>query len=461
MRSLNVPGAAFALIQNGRIVHEEGLGVRTLGSKLPVDAHTRFLIASNSKGMATLLLAKMVGEGKLRWDQPVSQLMPAIGLADPEATRKLQVRHLICACTGLPRADLESYFVDPAADSRLALGQLAMLKPTSAFGEQYQYSKTLAGVAGILAGHVADPNAEPLAAFSRAMHDEIWAPLGMNDTDFGDPRTQSGNFATGYLQDVDGRLVPVERGLNATILPYRATGSGISSAHDVALYVANELNEGRLADGRQLVDRTALLARRQHGVSTGRDSWYGMGLMQRRVGGVEYLYHGGYMSGYHSQWIALPGTGLGAVLLTSSDNAFPLVANFPRRVLELIYSAQPIAVARLIADAGAQRKSIAASVRQLSPAQGPAAALASVYAEPLLGTVDVQRTPKGVRFDFGPWGSKMMAKADPGAVGGYDFVAIADGYNQPATFVPGREADGTRTLILSDAQHRYVYRERR
>src|SRR5205814_3029255 len=107
MRKLGVPGASFALVEGGRVVYEGGLGVRELGKPERVDANTLFMAASNTKGMTTLLLARLVDAQKLQWNQPVIQVYPEFKLGDPNTTRQVEVKHLVCACTGLPRQDLE------------------------------------------------------------------------------------------------------------------------------------------------------------------------------------------------------------------------------------------------------------------------------------------------------------------------------------------------------------------
>ncbi|HEX5720281.1 MAG TPA: serine hydrolase domain-containing protein, partial [Thermoanaerobaculia bacterium] len=107
LAELGVPGAAIGLYQDGKIVFEGGFGVRQLGDPTPVDADTLFMIASNTKSMTTLLLATLVDEGKLSWDTPVVQVMPDFKLGDAETTKQVLVRHLVCACTGLPRQDFE------------------------------------------------------------------------------------------------------------------------------------------------------------------------------------------------------------------------------------------------------------------------------------------------------------------------------------------------------------------
>jgi hypothetical protein len=103
-RALDVPGVGIALIDQGKVVYQGGYGVRELGSAAPIDAHTKFMIASNTKGMSTLLLSVLADEGKLRWDQKVTDLYPSFRLGSDATTKATLVRHLVCACTGMPRS---------------------------------------------------------------------------------------------------------------------------------------------------------------------------------------------------------------------------------------------------------------------------------------------------------------------------------------------------------------------
>src|SRR5215831_14064205 len=105
MKKLDVPGAGFALIDHGKVIYEGGIGVKQLAKPDRVDANTLFMAASNTKGMTTLLLAKLVDEKKLQWEEPVTKVYPNFKLADETITQQVEVRHLICACTGMPRQD--------------------------------------------------------------------------------------------------------------------------------------------------------------------------------------------------------------------------------------------------------------------------------------------------------------------------------------------------------------------
>jgi CubicO group peptidase (beta-lactamase class C family) len=65
-----------------KVVFEGGFGVKTLGRPDPVDADTLFLAVSNTKAMTTLLLAELVDEHKLRWDELVTEAYPEFRLGD-------------------------------------------------------------------------------------------------------------------------------------------------------------------------------------------------------------------------------------------------------------------------------------------------------------------------------------------------------------------------------------------
>jgi CubicO group peptidase (beta-lactamase class C family) len=130
-----VPGVGLALLDHGKVVYAGGLGVRELGKPEKVDENTLFMAASNTKGMTTLMMARLVDQGKLKWDEPVVDVYPKFKLGDAETTKKVLVKNLICACTGLPRQDLEWLFEFKNATPESALTLLGTMQPTSKFGE--------------------------------------------------------------------------------------------------------------------------------------------------------------------------------------------------------------------------------------------------------------------------------------------------------------------------------------
>ena len=69
-REWPVPGLAVAIVKDGETVLEKGYGLREFGGADPVDAHTLFAIASNTKAFTAAALAILVEEGKMGWDDP-------------------------------------------------------------------------------------------------------------------------------------------------------------------------------------------------------------------------------------------------------------------------------------------------------------------------------------------------------------------------------------------------------
>ncbi len=115
------------------------------------------MVASNTKGMATLLLSILADDGKLRWDQKVIDLYPQFRLGSDEVTKSVEVRHLVCACTGLPRKDFAFILAEPGAPASDTFVQLAQTMPTSKFGELFQYNNLMASAAGYLGGALSYP----------------------------------------------------------------------------------------------------------------------------------------------------------------------------------------------------------------------------------------------------------------------------------------------------------------
>src|ERR1700734_698320 len=141
---LGVPGAGLGGVQDGKVVFAGGFGVKELGGTEKPDGDTLFMIASNTKAMTPLLLAKLVDEHRITWDTPVIKLLPSFKLGDAEVTRSVLVKHLICACTGMPRQDLEWIFDYGKMTPESTMALLGTMQPTSKFGELFQYSNLMA-----------------------------------------------------------------------------------------------------------------------------------------------------------------------------------------------------------------------------------------------------------------------------------------------------------------------------
>jgi CubicO group peptidase (beta-lactamase class C family) len=459
MKATDTPGVGFSLIDGGKVVFEGGLGVKELGKPDKIDADTLFIAASNTKAMTTLLLAELVDDKKLRWDQPVTEVYPSFKLGDAATTKQVLVKHLICACTGMPRQDLEWLFEYREATPSSSLALLGTMQPTSKFGEVFQYSNLMAAAAGYVGASLAVPGKELGAAYDQAMQTKVFGPLGMTHTTFDFSTALKGDVAQPHGDDVDGKVMRARMDLNESIVPARPAGGVWTSAHDLSRYVTMELAKGALSDGKRLVSEESLLARRAPQVLVSEDVTYGMGLFVDKRWGVEVVHHGGDLAGYHSDMFWLPEYNAGGVILTNADAGVLLRGPFLRRLVELMFDGKSEAEPTLSA-AVAQRKAAIAKARErlVVPADpSEAAKLAPHYTNAALGTLDVRRQERSVVFNVGEWWSTVASrKNDDGTISFITIDPTIDGFEFVVAPV---DKDGKRSLVIRDAQHEYVFKE--
>jgi len=457
-QALGVPGVSIGLVQAGKVVFAGGFGVRQLGLPATVDGDTLYIIASNTKAMTTLMLARLVSQGKLSWDTPVTTVLPQFRLGDADTTRRVLVKHLVCACTGLPRQDFEWLLEFKSATPASALAVLGTMQPTSGFGEMFQYSNPLAAAGGYVGGHVLFPAMELGAAYDQAMQTQVLGPLGMTSTTFDFGRALGGNHATSHGLSIDATPDLAAMDVNYSILPVRPAGGAWSSVRDVLKYVSMELSGGLLPDGTRYIPEAALLQRRAPQVSIGKDATYGMGLEVDTTYGIPVVHHGGSMIGYKSDMLWLPGHNVGAVILTNSDAGGAMLGPFRRKLLEVLFDGKAEADADIATRATAMRARILAERKLLTvpAAAKEAAGLAARYANPALGEIQVSRSGGATIFDFGEWRSPVASRKNPD--GSVSFLTTATGIDGLEFVV--RKTPAARTLVFRDAQHEYTFTER-
>jgi len=457
MKKLGIPGVGLAFIDHGQVVYEGGMGLRELGKPEAVDANTLFMAASNTKGMTTLLLSRLADQHKLRWDQPVTELFPTFKLGDADTTRQVLVKHLVCACTGLPRQDLEWIFEFKNSTPESVMTLLGTMQPTSHFGEVFQYSNIMAAAAGYLGAHIYQPKRELGVAYDDAMQKLIFDPLGMKSTTFDMARALSGDHASAHGDDVDGHAAVADMDFNYSITPLRPAGAAWTSAHDLIRYVQLELARGKLPDGTRLVSEENLLMRRKPQIPVGDRQSYGMGLEIDNTWGLTVVHHGGSMAGFKSDIMFLPDYGVGAVILTNSDTGGMMLRPFMRRLLEIMFDGKPEAAADVDAHAASYRASLQKDRERLAvpPDGSESTKLAAHYHSAELGDLMIRTLEKRVVFDVGEWKSTVASRRnDDGSI---SFITIDPAISGLEFVVAQR--DGKRALIMRDGQHEYVFHE--
>jgi CubicO group peptidase (beta-lactamase class C family) len=452
----DVPGVSVVLFDKDTTLIEEGFGIRERGRPEPVTADTLYIIASNTKALTTLLLAKLVDEGYFEWGTPVTKIYTSFKVGDPEVTKRVLLKHLVCACTGLPRQDFEWLFTFAHSSPEGQLDVLATMKPTTEFGALFQYSNPLASAAGYIGARTIKADGDLGKAYDDVMHDKVFRPLGMSRTTFSFDEALKTDHASPHSWDIALKNVPIDMVLNHSVIPVRPAGGAWSSVRDYARYVRLELAQGRLPDGSTFVTEKNLLARRAPQVRVGEESWYGMGLWLDDVKGIRVISHGGSMFGYKSNFFFVPGLGVGGVILTNADSGRSVANAVMRRTLEVIYDGKPEAEENLLAAVRERREYLTGEQKdwRIPPDPSEVKRLAALYRNAALGDIVVRPGKDEVVFQFGGWKSRMATKANPD--GTTSFVSIDPGVRGFEFNAPAAKAPYSR-LMLRDPQHSYEY----
>lgn len=457
--AFDIPGAALGLVQDGDIKFAGGLGVRRQGSTDRVDARTRFLSASITKALTSLMIAKRVDAGGLRWDQRVAELSPRFRVADPVRTREIQVRHLLCACTGLPRQDLEAHFQGDELTPEGTLDLLATMAPTAGIGELYQYSNPMAVAGGYVVAQQAYPTKGMGEAYDRAMQELVFDPLDMRSTTFDAAAAQRGNFASPHAQRSDGSTAVVtELGFNDAGIPMRPDGGAWTDVTDLLAYLRMELAKGKLPDGSRYIGEDALLERQVGQVARGgMDQWYGMGLKINENQGLRIVTHGGSMPGYQSEFAFLPAHGVGMVLLMNADAGAEVRGFFQDRLLEVLFDLDLGVQARMAERASARAQAARDEARRLkAPLDvGLQARLAGHYRSDALGDIRIVASEDATWLDTGGWRSELAAPAEPTT----ETVVETISPGGAGLVLEAGQRGGLRTLRVSDGEREYEFVE--
>ncbi|SMO68150.1 serine hydrolase domain-containing protein [Gracilimonas mengyeensis] len=323
LKSNRIPGAAVAIVKEGRVVYQKGFGVREKGKPDKVDEHTVFRLGSVSKGFASVLTGVFVEEGALRWDDPVSRYVEPFKLHDPEQTGRVQIKHLLSHTSGLPRHAYTNLVEDGLSLDRI-IPRLEQVPLIAKEGEQLSYQNAAySAIEKVLEEHTKTD-------FNTLLHNRLFSPLDMSYSSASyDSIASSSNKALPHVYYSRSRgRVPI----SISNKYYNAVSSGgiNASASDMGKwllmltgYRPEVLSEGTLG---QMFEPIATLNNRRfsrywEGVNR---SYYGMGWRVLDNHGQRVVYHGGYVNGYRSEIAFAPEDDLGICILINTNSGYPL-----------------------------------------------------------------------------------------------------------------------------------------
>ncbi len=457
-RVTNIPGLAVAVVQGSKVVFEKGFGVKELGKADPATPNTMFRIASMTKPLTSLMIASLVDEGRLAWDTSVTKLMPSFALGDAALTQKLTMRNILCACTGIPYDNVGTVFESAGLAPENMLERMKDLKPTTGFGETFQYSNAMIAAAGFVAGHAATPKQSLAVAYENAMQTKVFDPLGMKHTTFDSKIAARSDHASPHNRNArfDIELSPTDAA--AWIAPMNPGGGAWSTVRDLSRVLLMEIAKGRTPDGKQVVSEPNLLARREPQARAGEKQSYGLALDVEEYKGVRVYGHAGGLWGYTSYMFFVPDHGVAAVMLTNVGfpNSF-VHRQFRQSLFEVLFDGREEAREDLALEMKEQLgwRAKENAKTDFAPDSGFFDPFVGTYEHPLYGRVTIRYDAKqGAVLDVGEWSSTLGKKRVED--GTFKLVTTTAPWIGWPEFVP-KQRDGQMTLELQDGQRMVVF----
>jgi CubicO group peptidase (beta-lactamase class C family) len=415
MQSFTVPGLSVAIVKDGKVILAKGYGIRRMGEPALVDAHTRFGIASNTKLFTATALAMLVEEGKVEWDKPVINYLPAFAMSDPYVTHELTIRDLLVHRSGLGLGAGDLLWWPPSTYNRKEIARRIRYIPLStSFRSAYAYDNVLYLVAGEVIEAVSGKSWEDF------VRTRILAKVGMTDSDVRHSGATEGGNVAGTHAEVNDTVRPVDPFASDNTNP---AGGIMSGAADMAKWLIVQLDSGRVADGSRLFSPASAkqLWREVTPTPTGEVpagmqalahlrptvSGYALGLGVRDYRGHILRQHTGGLPGYLSKVAMIPDLRLGVAVLTNQESglAFESIVD---QVLDYYIGAKAPdypALFQQVRQRNRQKLKEAAqkATSTRDSTRGPSlppAKYAGTYRDPWYGDVTIAQEGKGLAIRF-------------------------------------------------------------
>ena len=332
LKAFDVPGIAVAIVKDGKVVYQKGYGVTSLLTRKPVDANTRFGIASNSKAFTVAAIGILSDEGKLKLDDKVTDYIPEFKLYDPYVTSEFTIRDLLTHRSGLGLGAGDLMIFPDSSDFKVSdiIHNLRYLKPVSGFRTKYDYDNQLYIVAGEVIARVSGMSWEDF------IETHIMKPLQMDNSAASYLRLKNKTNVVDAHAPVEGHVEVIRRYVDPAC---DAAGGINSSVADMSKWIIMQMNDGKYGDGLSKQLFSSAIHRQmwtpQTIIPTGGGAYnthfaaYGLGWFLSDVKGYKEVEHTGGIDGMVTDVTLIPELKLGIIVFTNQQSgaAFTAITN--------------------------------------------------------------------------------------------------------------------------------------
>jgi CubicO group peptidase (beta-lactamase class C family) len=407
----NVPGLGVGVVDGEELVFAKGYGFRDYERKLPFTPATLFQIASNTKLFTALAAGLLVEEGKLAWDEPVRDSVPAIRFHDDNLNANVSLRDMLAHRTGITRHDTVWYRSD---FTRAELFErLRYLEPTQPLRRMHLYNNLMYMAVGYLV------ELQSGSTWEKFVRERILGPLEMERT----------FYSVAEMLEREDHAVPFTERRDTTelfrlphyedIAGIAPAGAIVSSVEDVSHWLIALMNQGRYR-GRQVLPERVLADTLEPASALpnvdgeARGFWellnatYCMGRSTASYRGRLLTYHGGALGGFYSQVSFMPRERLGVILFVIGNHCSALSNLASYNAYEILlgmdqtpWSRRGLEIMRTSKTAGTNARARAGADRVVGtrPSHG-LQDYAADYEHPAYGTLRVTHKESQLELEF-------------------------------------------------------------
>lgn len=341
------PGVAVIVARGDEVLFRGARGMASIELGVPLSPDQVFEIGSVSKQFTAAGLLKLVEQGKLRLDDPLTKFVPGYPNGD-----KISVRMLLNHTSGIKSiAESEGDFSDRFLSQKMTIAQVIDIfkneKPDFAPGTDWHYNNS----AYVLDGAIIE--AVSGMSWQTYLQQALFAPLGLSHTGFGDETLA---LIPGHVRGYswhDGHWAAA-RYMDMSV---PATAGALVSTVDDLLRWNRALHEGRVLKPdsyRQMITPTGNAVKDR----------YGFGIWHETLRGTDVLQHGGDIFGFSAYLIYLPREHVSVAALYNTDFDSARPGNMNVQTLARLLAAY------VIGKPYAERKPIAIDAAMLKQYEG-------------------------------------------------------------------------------------------
>ena len=449
-----VPGMSVAVVQGGETLLAKGYGVKEKGQPDPVDENTVYQIGSVSKSFTSALMAMMVDEGLVSWEDRVKDILPDFNPVDSIIREETRVSDLMTHRMGYT-SQAATYFPNLGYDRAQTVQLLYRQQPEYGFREGKHYNNMTFLIASQILEQVSGKSWEEL------LQERIFGPLEMTSASSGkEGYLNSPNVAGQHDMSNRGDTLRVVqlRGNNRALewLTVIGPAGGINaSVVDLARWAEFHRTGGLTADSVRILSQeqadylhTGVVVDEQTDdhITLYGQCWY---IEQNRK--CRIYYHTGTTWGHTALCVFIPEFEMSLAILVDSEAPGGVRFSIMRRLIDLWlgfpdtdYSS--LALQKWLARKGsAPRKASRFALRKERPT---AASICGSYAaDSVLGDARIWLKDNRLYIKIGPkgWTHRMLHER------GNRWVFDSDGHRFRATFDIG--PDGTARAFDLDWGH--------